>query len=277
MKRIFSTLSLLTLCLSGVYAQRHCDIDVVHVIGPANNSTISNCTDTAIVSGYVFINRGPDVVMPTDTFHIRDVNNEVGWVYIVYPTGAVENGVINGQPAPAVSVGVGDTLLINRWLDHIGRFGTLVDPTTLEYIGPDPGPLFSNGNYLYPIEFVEFVNEAVVVDTALGNNAQYPAITIACPTTGIGDIKGLAKQTLSVYPNPAKNDIFFTYNFEKVSNDAAIRISDIAGRIVLTKTLGKNVIGEQKLSIDVSALHAGTYIIELITEENRAISKFSIK
>jgi hypothetical protein len=262
--------------LSGVYAQRHCDIDVVHVIGPADGTIISNCTDTAILSGYVFINRGPDVVMPTDTFHIRDVNNELGWVYVVYPTGAVENGVINGQPAPAVSVGVGDTLLINRWMDHIGRFGTLVDSTGT-YIGPDPGPLFSNGSYFYPIEFVGFVDTLDAVDTARGNNGKYPAITIACPTSSIGDIKGLAKQTLSVYPNPAKNDVFFTYNFEKVSNDAAIRISDIAGRIVLTKALGKNIIGEQKLSVDVSALHAGTYIIELITEENRAISKFSIK
>lgn len=280
MKRIFSTLFLSAIVGFGAYAQRHCDIALVHVFGPSNNAVISNCTDTNIVSGYIFVNKGPDVLLSTDTLKILDVNNELGWVYLVRPTGTIENGIIgegdDAVPAPAINVQPNDTILVFKWDDHYERFGTLIDPVAEVFVGPDPGPFFANGSYLYPIEFQGFSNEnPTVEDTAIANNGVYIPITIACSTTGIAEVKGLDKQSLSIYPNPTNDNISFDYNFVKATN-AIARISDITGRTVLVKDFGKNI-GDKKMTMDVSSLNKGTYIIELVTDEHRAISKFSVK
>lgn len=280
MKRIFSTLFLSAIVGVSAYAQRHCDIALVHVFGPSPNAVISNCVDTNIVSGYIFVNKGPDVLLATDTLQILDVNNELGWVYLVRPTGTIENGIIgegdDAVAAPAINIEPNDTILVFKWTDHYERFGTLIDPVAEQFVGPDPGPFFANGSYLYPIEFQGFSNEnPTVVDTGDANNGQYIPITIACSATGIVDVNGLNKQSLSVYPNPTNDNISFDYNFVKATN-ATVRISDITGRTALVKDFGKNT-GERKLTVDVSGLNKGTYIIELVTDEHRAISKFSVK
>ncbi len=58
---------------------------------------------------------------------------------------------------------------------------------------------------------------------------------------------------------------------------ATIRVSDITGRTVMLNETGKNSAGEHKFSVDVTALHAGTYFVELITEDKRGISKFTVQ
>lgn len=86
-----------------------------------------------------------------------------------------------------------------------------------------------------------------------------------------------AKESLSVFPNPCVDNINFEYSFEKYT-DAKVRVTDISGKVVLTKNLGRQSAGTKKsFSIDVSSLSLGLYNIELMTDEKTAISKFSVK
>ena len=275
MKRIYITLALLGSFALGAQAQRHCDVELVHVFGPLENTTVT-CTQD-FLSGYIFVNKGPDNILATDSFWVRDGNPEADKAYKVVATGTVENGVVNDTVAsPAVTVGVGDTIILYKWNDQVSRLKTLrstVSPN--DYVYPDD-IIFANGDYLYPIEFLGFNIESEVVDTIIENNFTWNKITINC-ATGLNDLfKGQDKQKLNVYPNPARNSISFNYAFEKAMT-ATIRISDITGRTVLVKETGKNSSGEHKFNMDISALHAGTYFVELVTEEKRGISKFTVQ
>jgi subtilisin-like proprotein convertase family protein len=70
---------------------------------------------------------------------------------------------------------------------------------------------------------------------------------------------------IQIYPNPAKNRI--TVKFEKMQAVDVV-MYDLLGRKVLTTTVDYS--GK---TIDVSSLSSGTYIMQLIDEENRTFSK----
>lgn len=275
MKRIYTTLALLGAFSLGAQAQRHCDVELVHVFGPLENTTVT-CTQD-FLSGYIFVNNGPDDILATDSFWVRDGNPAADQAYKVIATGIVENGMIDANtPSPAVTVGVGDTIILYKWNDQVSRLKTLRSTASpYEYVYPDAA-IFDNGDYLYPIEFLGFNKETEVVDTFIDNNFAWNKITINC-TTGLNDLlKGQSKTQLNVYPNPANNTISFNYAFDKATT-ATIRISDITGRTVIVKETGKNSAGEKKFTVDVAALHTGTYFVELVTEEKRGISKFTVQ
>ena len=78
---------------------------------------------------------------------------------------------------------------------------------------------------------------------------------------GVADV---AKKSLSVYPNPAKDIINFS---EEVSN---IKIADFSGKIV------KNIATEER-TIDVSDLPKGIYVVTAITKDGKSINHKVIK
>jgi hypothetical protein len=80
--------------------------------------------------------------------------------------------------------------------------------------------------------------------------------------TGIG---GLREPLLKIYPNPAGDCLYIASG--NASGDRHIRITDIHGRRVPVQHA---VHGDRTLKVDVSALTAGVYIINIDTsEENR--------
>lgn len=112
------------------------------------------------------------------------------------------------------------------------------------------------------------------VDNNASNDTTCMTITLKKSSTGLFDVNGGAKETLKAYPNPTKGTLYFDYNFEKATT-ATARVSDITGRTVLVKDFGKNGVGSRQFSLDVSSLTKGTYIIEFIADDKRAISKFT--
>ncbi len=72
---------------------------------------------------------------------------------------------------------------------------------------------------------------------------------------------------VSVYPNPADNEITIEYSFRN-KQDAILQITDIAGRVVITKTLQSN---KQKEEIDIHAFSQGLYLYK-VTQNDLPIS-----
>ncbi|WP_118952546.1 T9SS type A sorting domain-containing protein [Taibaiella helva] len=93
--------------------------------------------------------------------------------------------------------------------------------------------------------------------------------------TGILELNG-NHAAMTVYPNPATGNINLDFSSDKASNKAVVRITDISGRTVALKELGAMPSGVHKVSVDVSSLRAGMYLIELNAGHQRATGKFTV-
>jgi hypothetical protein len=253
MKRFYTTAALLGTLVTGAFAQRHCDIRLV-AAAPADNTTI-NCTDSFTL-GYFFVNNGPDMVMTTDTMFVIDgeaaANSQ--WIFSI-----------------TSNKGVGDTVIGYVGKSHKNMTTTLINSAGTAFVNPP----FANGAYLYPILFRGFKDTLAAKDTALANNGATPKFNINC-TTGIDELTGgLPKSSLNIYPNPAATEVRMKYTF--ANENATARVTDITGRVLLTKDYGKQTIGEKELSLDISSLQNGIYYIELIMDNRRAINKLTVR
>lgn len=75
----------------------------------------------------------------------------------------------------------------------------------------------------------------------------------------------------SIYPNPATDNL----RIESQTPLAQVKLTDLAGRVALQQTL-KQVQGD--VSIDVSTLPSGIYLLEAITEDSkRSVQKVVVR
>jgi hypothetical protein len=65
------------------------------------------------------------------------------------------------------------------------------------------------------------------------------------------------------YPNPVKNEMLVMYNLQN-SKQAELRVIDISGKTVLRQQL---TVAQNQSSLNLSALPAGTYFVQLITDK----------
>ncbi|MFA6059311.1 MAG: T9SS type A sorting domain-containing protein [Taibaiella sp.] len=257
MKRIYTTVALLGALVTGAFAQRQANISGVLIV-PAEGSTMTlTCTDSFKLT-YVYLNLGPDKIFPTDTIAFND-----------------------GRTNPYTSAFqvTGDTVNVN---DTIFGVDTYIGRAELEFLwdatsgAVDTTQPFNGSGHLFPVLSRGFgwavTSTAVEDPTGDDDQLQIP-LTINC-NLGI-DVKGLAKQSLLIYPNPASTELRFKYSF--TNGLATARIMDIAGRTILAKDFGKMTEGEKELTLDVSSLNNGIYYIELVNGENRAINKVTIQ
>jgi hypothetical protein len=78
-------------------------------------------------------------------------------------------------------------------------------------------------------------------------------------TTYIPNIKNKDSKKLNISPNPAITEI--TFNIDKsVKEELTTEIIDNLGKIVITKSIGKN---KDNNSINVSSLKSGSYMIRI--------------
>ena len=80
-------------------------------------------------------------------------------------------------------------------------------------------------------------------------------------------------ENLTLFPNPASNTLFLTFN-AKEKDDVVVIISDILGRQVIVKnTCVTN--GENKISVDIESLQSGIYNLQIcLPDKKMLISKF---
>ncbi|MGP8214167.1 MAG: T9SS type A sorting domain-containing protein [Bacteroidia bacterium] len=79
-----------------------------------------------------------------------------------------------------------------------------------------------------------------------------------------------ASTSISVYPNPANQNLTIKFNNAK-PEDARINIVDVTGREILTYSLS---LTPYPLSMDVSALSAGVYFVKVVTNTSSQVVKF---
>lgn len=261
MKRLITTAVLLTTMICGVFAQqRKAGVRAYWITPDTAELTVVPCNDSFDLE-YFFVNVGPDTVRVTDTFYFFDPLTPDSKIMGEYVT----------APVPA-----GDTIAHYKYRVKLLQIERLADPSD-NY--NDVFKPFSNGNYAIYCAAAGFYNAAtppagyLQLDTAIKPSAAAAAIKIDCKT-GIDDLfTGRTAPGLAIYPNPASRTIAFKYNFANTS--ATVRITDIAGRIVLSKDYGKQS-GEREISLDVSGLTNGMYYVELITDKQRNVGKISI-
>jgi len=101
----------------------------------------------------------------------------------------------------------------------------------------------------------------VVTDTICGSTDTICETVIAT----IGLDEGLIGQTITVYPNP--NDGIFRVDFEiEGLKDLEIRITDVTGRVVFTKDVGK-ASGAYRENIDISNYAKGMYLLQIKSDD----------
>ncbi len=114
-------------------------------------------------------------------------------------------------------------------------------------------------------------------DPDTSNNLHCTSFTLA-PKGATGIVQSEeAPDKLTCYPNPAKDEIHIALE-EFKGKTTGIRILDIFGRTVLSRNTRETEYSSgNTILLDVSALSAGTYIVEVQSEQRKAISKIVLQ
>ncbi len=118
-------------------------------------------------------------------------------------------------------------------------------------------------------------DDAPYVDTNHLNNWAYIPVIWQGNPSGLTELLNNTHYTpLEIYPNPTTDQLSFKLNFDKANKYTVARILDLNGRALSSKYLGSAAAGTQQYSVDVSALPAGMYSIQVITERTISVEKF---
>lgn len=302
MKRFYATLSLLTAFALNSQAQ-NVDVCAIAEIGiPANAasgqklclgdhfSPSDNPTGDSIHGFYGIQYLGPEGIVEGDKVTMRTSFNNFltqaecdaqvppvpfadrySWysIYTMNATHVSNQGFLFSFDA-VDSIGL--LLDWNRWQQY--------GPDSVRMYGP-PHENFINGQaygfFVRSWGMGESANTIVNTDDSMENNWAVVKVIWNDCATSIGDlIAAKDKVNITVYPNPAENQISLDYNFA-TNDNAVIYVRDITGRTVATKKLGHIIAGQHSYSVDISTLSPGVYSIELSAGEFSGTAKFNKK
>ncbi|PSK94857.1 T9SS type A sorting domain-containing protein [Taibaiella chishuiensis] len=245
MKKIFTTIALLGAFSFVASAQKTCDLK----LEVTANKTSVDFGDTARLS-FKVTNNGPAAIATTDTifYGLKNTNR-----VFVFNLSAIASGA---------SVNFANVLYL---ANDSARAAD--QPIDLCFF------LFKQSEILHGQGMPAYAN--TYLDNIHTNDTTCVTVTLKKKTgTAIFDVNAGTKEALSIYPNPTHGSLNFNFNFDKAAS-ATARITDITGRTVLVKDFGKTSVGNHLFTVDVSALTKGTYFVEFIADERRAISKFT--
>ncbi len=238
-----------------VLAQKQCNLG----ISVTPSITTVNYHDTLFFS-YTITNNGPTAMTPTDTMYL----------------GAVGGGNVFSFRFTA-NVAAGGSQTFNKAIyiyhnidtftaDRTYNFCYKIYPQSSITIDPDgTGPQPSRP------AVVTYTDPVSNNDSSCANNITFKKK----PTVGIFELSGNSKEPLTIYPNPATNNVSFDLNFTRAEK-VQVSVKDIAGREVLRKDFGKVQAGNTTpFVLDISKLQAGMYIVEMNGEERRAVGRFT--
>lgn len=83
------------------------------------------------------------------------------------------------------------------------------------------------------------------------------------------------KNSLKAYPNPAGES--FTVEFESLSANGKLSITDLTGRVIMEKLVGTSGNGNQIMTISSANLSKGVYVLTLITGNEVRTGKVLVK
>lgn len=97
-----------------------------------------------------------------------------------------------------------------------------------------------------------------------------------CPprTTTVKDLIEKAAYHIVIAPNPVEKTLNFQYGFIRNTVNCEARIIDVLGRVVMTKAHGSQQVGLKSFQWDLSDLPTGNYMLELMTDDYKAVERF---
>ena len=81
-----------------------------------------------------------------------------------------------------------------------------------------------------------------------------------------------ADNLVKVTPNPASEFVNLAMDFTKTFDEVSVMVTDVTGRVVLMKELDK--VKNHQMTIDVSNLMGGTFLINITTPDGVRTEKF---
>ncbi len=270
MKKILTSLALLGAFIPAINAQKQIDLKL-DLVEPTEGQVYEafGASDTFWVRVNI-TNLGPEAIAMDDSFRFEFNGSILGFAATDF-VGITKTGV---------DVPVDSSIAINGYVlngSTIGSLGTINIPngTTITDFTAVTYGWSGTGFFNDPGTTTNATFDSLTDISPEGNNvAQRNSITIN-EASGINMFDNLNKESLEIFPNPATSTVNVNYSFN-TTTPASIRVTDVTGRVVLNKDLGKQTPGAQQFSIDVSALNNGIYTIELVTDQQRAISKLTI-
>jgi hypothetical protein len=226
------------------FAQRNCDLRVIHTIIPDTFKIATPTVPTIIRWG--FINLGPnDAVLATDTLYLDRQNLNTGGLLKLI--------------LPAAGIPVGDTVYFSDTLNLTS--------------GPASGSI-QWCDSLWATQ----MGGSILADAVIANNKICKSVYVKNTTTGIADLfngaRSLNVHNLNVYPNPATNMIRFDYDFR--NSEVTVSVRDLVGRTVYQERINERN-GMKQISVDVSTLTAGLYVVEVTTEDSKHVGRVLIQ
>jgi hypothetical protein len=99
---------------------------------------------------------------------------------------------------------------------------------------------------------------------------------IISSTTGINSPVELNNEFGNCSPNPAKDYTRIAYSLNQSMKNVACTVTDLQGKLVMTKTFDTVNAGKGSLFISTSTLKTGVYIVEIANSEQSHRSKLSV-
>ncbi len=136
--------------------------------------------------------------------------------------------------------------------ENVVAFGTNADGCSIEWATEEAG------DYLLIITRVGYCGTGFQIENG------YPSLTCL----GLVGTNNLEKVALSVYPNPAADQINVV---TPVSGNAQVRIFDATGRLVIASN---EVLNGGNFTYNISALETGFYTLQIQTGSSIAVNRF---
>lgn len=244
MKRIYLLVVLFVAFAANSFAQA--DLVLTHNVTTGKHFTAGDTGKDTI--SYSFKNLGPNALSVSDT------------IYIKTPLGAYALSL------PPVS---------SNWPGGLPKDSTAYW-TNIVTLTPTSAITSSQNNVAF--NWCDSIwaksTSAIIADPVVSNNKVCNSTTITYWLTNVNDVA--MSNTMSVYPNPATNNLTIKYNFGN-SASANVIIRDVIGKAVYTKDLGKNLSGEKEVKLDISSLSSGVYFVELTANNNKIVNKINVQ
>lgn len=292
MKKIYASAALALAAATGAQAQVMGSVDLASVAVIEENTQLNPTTGRGLSWRAALLGDNPFDSIPAAigiaiTQSSPEGLIELDKLWFISPTCEVTEEGVYGYvyTAPAAGVDPGGIFVIDGNLEATDSINTLLNIDSFNTPGVN---LFSHllvprqnlvvgqtyGFYAYtrPYPQTQGGSDFTYEDPDMTNNWDYVPV-IWGSGTGIGEFS-TKYDAMAVYPNPAQSTVNFTADVKVASHYHVVRIVDMNGRQVLSERRGAVNAGELNGTVDVTALPAGNYSIQVITNNGVAASKF---
>ncbi len=112
-------------------------------------------------------------------------------------------------------------------------------------------------------------------DVDPSNNMVVMPLTWNTDPISVGEmIKEGATQKIVIFPNPVQDQFSFDHIYGQKTNSVQINIVDITGKVVYTQSEAAPTQVAARYNVNTNGLAAGTYMVQLVTDNYTATSKF---